>query len=255
MDSKENFLRDMEADKVINSAVIKSMVGGAIPIPLLDIAATTAVQVGMIKKLCGLYGVEYSGKESSALISSLASSFGAKFGASIVKSIPFIGGILGAPVMITLSGVLTYATGKAFTQYVKANSSVKAFREFDLTDLTNKIKENLNEGAKHVKKQVGDTFNVDIEQKLKDISTKAKSKNSSAEEKKEATNEALSLIMAKVDSVFEDDNNAEIWLNNKNKLSGNKTPQQFIDEDKYEEVGQWLDILLNMKSTSYLDKA
>jgi len=121
--------------------------------------------------------------------------------------------------------------------------------------LTNKIKENLNEGAKHVKKQVGDTFNVDIEQKLKDISTKAKSKNSSAEEKKEATNEALSLIMAKVDSVFEDDNNAEIWLNNKNKLSGNKTPQQFIDEDKYEEVGQWLDILLNMKSTSYLDKA
>lgn len=251
MDLKNDFLRDMEAEKVINSAVVKSMVGGAIPIPLLDIAATTAVQVNMIKKLCGLYGVEYTGKESSALISSLASSFGAKFGASIVKSIPFVGGILGAPTMITLSGVLTYATGKAFIQYVKTNKSVKAFKDFDISELTEKIKVNLSDGAKHVKEQAGKVLKVDIEEKLKDISNKAKPSSDEKEDKIDPTEE----VMLKAKTIFENDDNTKIWLNTKNKLSGKKTPQKYLDEGNQSEVLQWLAILETMKDANYLNKA
>ena len=252
MDSRDNFLRDIEAEKIINNSVVKSMVGGAIPIPFVDVAATTMIQINMIKRLCGLYGIEYSGKESSALISSLVSSVGAKFGASLVKSIPLIGPLLGAPTMITLSGVLTYATGKAFTQYIKTNKAVKSFKDFDLSELTEKIKTNLSDGAKHVKMRAGKVLNVDIEEKLKDISNKAQSGFTPEEADADAmANEA---IMEKARKIFEKEEDIQIWLNNKNKLSGNNTPKELLKEGKFSEVSQWLDILSSMNDEHYLNK-
>jgi uncharacterized protein (DUF697 family) len=254
MDSKNDFLRDLEADKVINTAVIKSMVGGAIPIPFIDIAVTTAVQVGMIKRLCGLYGVEYTGKEDSALISSLVSSVGAKFGASLVKSIPLIGGILGAPTMITLSGVLTYATGKAFIQYIKANKAITSFKDFDLGELTDKIKKNLSDGANHVKEQAGKILKVDIEEKLKDISNQTKSVKKPEEAKSLKTDMMLKTIMEKAAKIFSKEEDVQLWLNSKNKLSGKKTPNDLIKAGNHAEVSQWLDVLESMKDEYYLNK-
>lgn len=259
MDIKNQFLQDMEAEKIINQAVIKSMVGGAIPIPIIDVAATTAVQVGMIKKLCGLYGIEYSSRQNETIIASLATSIGARFGASLVKSIPFIGGILGAPTMVTLSGVLTYATGKGFISYIRANKAVKNIKDFDISELTNRIKSHFSEGATHVKTTFGKVLNVDIEEKLKDITRKAKSAETSQEEQTEAEDAARQLVMEKARKIFvntqgevlEDD--LTIWLNTKNKLSGNSTPENWMKEGKYSEVSQWLDILQTTKDTSYLD--
>ena len=255
MDSRDNFLRDIEAEKIINNSVVKSMVGGAIPIPFVDVAATTYIQINMIKRLCGLYGIEYSGKESSALISSLVSSVGAKFGASLVKSIPLIGPLLGAPTMITLSGVLTYATGKAFTQYIKANKAVKSFKDFDLSELTEKIKTNLSDGAKHVKEKAGKILNVDIEEKLKDISNKAKTgEPENVDTEADADAMANEAILEKARRIFDKEDDIQIWLNNKNKLSGKKTPKDLLKEGKFSEVSQWLDVLESMGDEHYLNK-
>lgn len=236
---RNNFLIEMESDKIINSSVIKSMVGGAIPIPLLDIAATTAVQVNMVKRLCGLHGIEYRGERNKVLISSLTTSVGAKFGASLVKSIPLIGTILGTPTMISLSGVITYATGKAFLQYTKANKTIKSFHEFDLVDLTEKIKRNLSDGAKYVKETVGKTVNVDLEEKLKDISKGSK----------EFKNQTLEPS----ETLFKSDAKWNKWLDSKNKLSGDLTPRDYINSGKTQEVKQWIDILIVMKDENYLD--
>ena len=42
-------------------AMALAMAGGAIPIPLADLAAVTAVQLDMLKRLAGTYAVQFDG--------------------------------------------------------------------------------------------------------------------------------------------------------------------------------------------------
>jgi len=88
-------LKQEKAESIINRHVLYSMGAGAIPIPLVDLGAVTAVQLDMIKQLCQNYGIDFNEVTGKSFIASLTGSLFARYGASLVKAVPGIGSLLG----------------------------------------------------------------------------------------------------------------------------------------------------------------
>ena len=110
--------REHDVDEVIRQHMGFAMAAGAIPFPVVDIAAVTAVQLDMLAKICRIHGVDYSEERGKTLMSSLlAASLGSwvgKLGASALKSIPGIRTALGVGSQVVLAGATTYAIGRVF---------------------------------------------------------------------------------------------------------------------------------------------
>lgn len=122
--------REDKADRVINSHVLISMGAGAIPVPLVDIAAVTAIQLDMIRELSYLYDADFSEDLAKNIISAVAGGTLAKIGASLIKTIPGVGSFLGGASMVALSGASTYAMGQVFVQHFKGGGILSDF-DFD----------------------------------------------------------------------------------------------------------------------------
>ena len=113
-----------EADKIIRKYTLYSMGAGLVPVPLIDIAAVTVVQIDMLKKLATLYGSDLDRSKGKAFASALAGSTLARVGASIVKAIPGIGTVIGGLSMSVLSGASTYGVGKVATDIFDSGSDL-----------------------------------------------------------------------------------------------------------------------------------
>lgn len=118
-----------QAQETIQHHVLWSMGAGSVPLPILDIAAVTAVQLDMLKQLSKIYGVDYQESSGKSLISAIAGSTLARLGASFIKSIPGIGSLLGGISMVVLSGASTYAMGQVFIRHFESGGS---FFDFDI---------------------------------------------------------------------------------------------------------------------------
>ena len=101
-----------EAEKIIRTHVLWAMGGGLIPIPLVDFAAVTAIQLEMLQQLAELYQVNYSKSNGKAFVSALTGTTLASLGASMLKAIPGIGSLVGGASMSIMSGASTYAVGQ-----------------------------------------------------------------------------------------------------------------------------------------------
>ena len=104
--------RRLRAEKIIRKHVLWSSGAGLIPVPLADVAAVTAVQVGMLEELAKLYNVEFSEPVLKNFVTALTGGMLARIGASAVKAIPGIGTVLGGASMSIMSGASTYAVGQ-----------------------------------------------------------------------------------------------------------------------------------------------
>jgi uncharacterized protein (DUF697 family) len=101
-----------QAEKIIKGHIMWAMGSGLMPIPLLDLAAVTAVQMDMIKQLSDLYEADFSQAVGKTFVTAVTGTTFAKIGASALKSIPGLGTILGGLSMSLLSGASTYAVGQ-----------------------------------------------------------------------------------------------------------------------------------------------
>ena len=104
--------KQAEADRTIRSHVLWAMGAGLIPLPILDIAAVTAIQLDLLKRLAALFGQDISNSQGKALVSALTGSTFAAIGSSMIKAIPVIGTVLGGVSMSITSGASTYAVGQ-----------------------------------------------------------------------------------------------------------------------------------------------
>ena len=116
-----------EADSVVKNHVMMSMGAGLVPIPLMDIAAVTAVQMDMLKQLAWVYGVDEPVSLDKSLITTLTGSIFARLGASFVKAIPIVGSIIGGLSMAIMSGASTYAVGQVFIRHFAAGGTLSDF--------------------------------------------------------------------------------------------------------------------------------
>ncbi len=113
-----------KVEKIILSHVVYSMTAGAIPLPLADIAAVTAIQLDMIRQVAAHHGAAYDNDAGKSLITSLAGATLARLGASAIKAIPGVGTVMGIGAQVILSGASTYALGRVFDSHFSGRGSI-----------------------------------------------------------------------------------------------------------------------------------
>lgn len=155
LDNFINFIKDLnpnrqqKADELIRSHVLWALGAGLVPIPLLDIAAVTAVQVDLVKKLCETYEVPFDESKGKSIIMALISSTLASLGASMIKAIPFIGSVVGGATMVVLSGGATYAVGQVFVKHFEAGGNLE---DFNVSAMRKLYEEELEKGKAYASK-------------------------------------------------------------------------------------------------------
>lgn len=121
--------RRSRANEVIDSAVRWSFGFGLIPVPILDLAAISAVQIGMVSSLCDIYGETFSENRGKALIGALLGGFVPTKLAwgpirSLLKAIPVVGPVVGVATMPLFASASTYAVGQTFIQHFETGGTL-----------------------------------------------------------------------------------------------------------------------------------
>jgi uncharacterized protein (DUF697 family) len=163
-------------DQIIREHVAFSMVAGAIPFPVVDIAAVTAIQLDMLKQIADRYEVDFNrerGKSlASALFSATVGSLVGRTGASMVKVIPGIGTILGIGSQIVLAGTTTYALGKVFDQHFNKRGTLD---NFDVEEMKESFQDYLKKGKGIAQEMKDTTGKEDVLKTIEKLDTLRKS--------------------------------------------------------------------------------
>lgn len=136
-----------QAREIIRRSERKAFAWGLLPIPLVDAAAVTLVQLGMIRELAELYGVGYREHQARPILTALLGSLlptqlGATVARSLIKHVPGLGPLLGAVTLPASLGGATRIIGKLFAQHLENGGSMG---DFDL-DMDEVLRANATSG-------------------------------------------------------------------------------------------------------------
>jgi uncharacterized protein (DUF697 family) len=131
--------RATKANTIIRNYMLGSLAVGIVPIPFLDMAVLTGLQMKMIHSLAKLYGAKFSNRLGRSTIASLVGGgMPVSLGRLLVPGFGHLAGSIGTSVF---GGASTYALGKVFRQDFASGGNfltlvpekVRAFyaREFD----------------------------------------------------------------------------------------------------------------------------
>jgi len=136
-------------DKLIYNHTLISMGVGLIPLPLLDLAALTGVQIRLLYKLSHFYGQEFFKDKAKNIISALIGSVVPISLAgplcSILKIVPLVGQTASVLSLSVTGGASTYALGKVFVQHFESGGT---FLTFDPAPVKAHFAEFYREGQK-----------------------------------------------------------------------------------------------------------
>ena len=181
-----------KAESIIKNHVLFAAGAGAIPIPLLDFGAVTAVQLDMMKKLTNLYNENYSENVGKAFIASLTSTSLARVGASLVKAIPGVGTLLGGVSMSIMSGASTFALGTVITTFLEKGIGLDDINE----DMARKVyEENLEKGKKMTEEWKNNTGDAAGEESDEESSPEPNPTPNNAPPKAEPENDVYAELM------------------------------------------------------------
>jgi uncharacterized protein (DUF697 family) len=138
------------ADDIIRSHVLWAMGAGAMPVPLLDLAVVSGIQLDMLKQLAAHYGVAYSEQQGKSWLSALSASFLARLGANAIKLIPGVGSLIGGVSMAVTSGASTYALGKVAKEHLEHKGT---FENLDVDAAKGRYEQAFEEGKKVVRER------------------------------------------------------------------------------------------------------
>ena len=145
----EDELRVSAADNTIKYYCFWSFSTALIPVPLVDLAAMSAIQVKMISELSELYDVPFSQGLAKKAIATLVASASSSSFASLIKLVPGIGYFGLAIPLATLNVSYTYAVGKIFAQHFQSGADLASF---DPDAQKTNFKEKLEEGKEYARK-------------------------------------------------------------------------------------------------------
>ncbi|MCB2198619.1 DUF697 domain-containing protein [bacterium] len=136
--------------KIVKNYMWWSMGAGLIPVPLVDMAAVTGVQMKMVADISKEYDVKFSENRSRSIIISLLGSlvpnaFARGFVGSLLKALPLVGTIAGTLSMSLFSGAATYAIGQVFVQHFELGGTLL---DFDADKMKAYFEEQFKEGTK-----------------------------------------------------------------------------------------------------------
>jgi uncharacterized protein (DUF697 family) len=120
-----------ETDKIIRNHMYSAFGLGLIPLPLVDLAAITAVQLNLIRKLAKLYDIPFSkDKVKNILTSLIGGTVPAATGmplASLAKAVPIVGYSIGAISTSVIASASTYAVGHVFNRHFASGGTFLTF--------------------------------------------------------------------------------------------------------------------------------
>ena len=131
----ENMLTERlaEARIIVERSANWAIVGGAVPIPVIDAIAISAMQLAMLNELSTNYNVPFERNRGKAVISALvggAIPYLAAVGISgmLMKAMPVVGWAAGITTAALLGGATTRAIGNVLIQHFEAGGT---FLDFD----------------------------------------------------------------------------------------------------------------------------
>jgi uncharacterized protein (DUF697 family) len=137
-----------KTDSIISAHVVYAMTAGAIPVPVADIVAVSAIQYDMIKQIAEAYKVKYDSEKGKALATALAGATASRIGASFIKAIPGVGTFLGIGSQMLMAGATTYALGRIFDSHFSGNKNLDSFH---VESMKNQYREFLAKGKEYAK--------------------------------------------------------------------------------------------------------
>lgn len=144
-------LRDYQAMDIIHKHVLAVMGAGLVPIPLVDVAAITALQMKMIRDLAQFYQIKLAKNQLTySLIGSVTAGVGAPMAitpllSSMMKLVPGFGTVAGVASLPIVGGASTYALGKVFAGHFEAGGTLFTF---DPAKVRERMKTYYTEGLK-----------------------------------------------------------------------------------------------------------
>ena len=78
------------AQEIVKTHLLLAVGGGLIPLPFVDFAAVTGVQVNMVRSLSKLYGKDFNEQIGKSLVTALVGTSLARMAASAVKTLSLI---------------------------------------------------------------------------------------------------------------------------------------------------------------------
>ncbi|MEE9279546.1 MAG: DUF697 domain-containing protein [Myxococcota bacterium] len=139
---------EVHAEATIGDHVVYAMGAAAVPVPLVDLAGVTAVQLSLVRDLAEIYGVDYEIGSGRAIVSALVGASLPRLGASAVKAIPGAGWLLGALTQVALSGATTYALGNVFKRHFEGRGGL---HELDAERVRRSYEAHLAQGRRVVR--------------------------------------------------------------------------------------------------------
>ncbi|MCS7084986.1 MAG: DUF697 domain-containing protein [Bacteroidia bacterium] len=138
--------RRQTIEKLVRDYVLWSMGAGLLPIPMLDVAAVTALQMDMIKRIAEIYRRPVEPTQAKAWVGALAGSSGARLAADALKLIPVVGTVVGGVAQSVLSGGATYALAQVFVKHFESGGT---YLDFDPNAFKDYFKQNLDKGLRY----------------------------------------------------------------------------------------------------------
>ncbi|SLM31110.1 conserved hypothetical protein [Desulfamplus magnetovallimortis] len=136
-----------EANKIVRNRMIASVGAGLIPLPVVDIAALTGIQMDAVRALSKLYNVNFTQNIGKTAISALTGGIfpvaSGPWVSSAVKTVPVVGQLMGTISMPVVAGASTYALGQVFIQHFESGGT---FLTFDPEKVKEHFKQEFEKG-------------------------------------------------------------------------------------------------------------
>lgn len=119
------------ANRIVKNYMLGSLAVGIVPIPIVDLAALSAIQLKMLHSLARVYDIEFSEHMGKSLLSALLGgsvplSFSRNLG-GLVRFIPAYGQATAMLGVSLFGGASTYGVGKVFIQHFESGGTFLTF--------------------------------------------------------------------------------------------------------------------------------
>jgi len=136
--------REKKALKTVKNHMWWSMGAGLIPVPFVDLVAVSGVQLKMIAEISKLYNVPFQEGRGKAVVGALIgyvvpSSMSFGLVGSLLKAVPVVGVLVGAPSMALFCGASAWALGKVFIQHFESGGTFLTFNPAEVKDHFQKL--------------------------------------------------------------------------------------------------------------------
>jgi len=148
------------AHSLVQNYVLASASIALVPLPLLDLAGITAVQVKLVHGLAKHYDVPFKENIAKSLVAALLSGASSvllvKGLVSLAKSIPVLGTLASGSIAISGASV-TYAVGEVFIRHFESGGTLLDFDTKQVKDLFQRLLKKDKAAAETVKEAVAET--------------------------------------------------------------------------------------------------